>query len=114
MSHPDHLPIDSDEWDGVYYDAEGGEFVTVEVSGMNLLLKCEEDGALYHTVGSAEEWEDIRDDLMAVPEDAVENPLRVGERIYNKGFERLMEHDMFDSDIAVMYADRKVTVVEKE
>lgn len=93
--------LDPTEWDGVYYDAEGGDFVTIDVTG------DEDDSVVLNYYGSdakhkmdREDFIESRDDFHQVPPHVVENPEDV---LYEAAAERATELP-FDGGIALQFA----------
>lgn len=107
------------DWDGVYYDAASGQFVTVNfqqrgavtLQGIN---DADESDPVHTFTTSSQFREDA--DLSPVPQSALDDPASVALQAYNRGYEQYTQHGVGgpQSDIAMMYADTQIEISETE
>lgn len=107
------------DWDGIYYDAASGEFVSVvfqERGAVELQSITETRGdEVVHTFTTPEQFQDDSD-LQPVPQGAIDDPVSVALKAYNRGYKQFTEHGVggVQSDIATMYADTQIEIKETE
>ena len=114
MSNSTQADVTPGEWTGVYYDAEAGEMVTIEFQDDGTVALISIDGGdPMHTFNSHADFADAATEFIQIPPHAVDDPVAVALQAYNKGYEQIMNHEL-EGDIALMYADTQVEIVEKD
>lgn len=102
--------VDDHYSEGVYYDGEAGTFVEIEPAesegGVAILSPVGVEGGA--TVLDGEEWDEKQEDLLPVPEDAVEDPAAYYEHVVDTLRRRTTENP----GVGFMYADSMTEVAE--
>ena len=101
--------IDLDDWDGVYYDAQCGEFFRIDTIAGDIAL-IDMAGNAHHIYPTPEDFEDDTDEFHPVSEHAVENPAEVVNRFIN---EALNQKTGSAESIDLQYALEMTEIVEK-
>ncbi|RLM94396.1 hypothetical protein [Haloarcula sp. Atlit-7R] len=94
---------------GVYYDRDNSRFVRVKEPQGGEAVAAEVITPLEPGVEpvplTAEEWEDLQDDLLPVPGKAVEDPVAYYEHVVET-----LRRDDHQYDVGFMYADKMTEV----
>jgi len=104
------MRVDDRYLDGIYYDAEVGTFVEIDrpEDSDEAAILSEIGPAGTDTVLSGEEWAQKHEDLLPVPEEAIENPVEYYEHVIEKLRRRASE----EFDVGFFYADQMTQVTE--
>ena len=104
------MSVDDHYNEGVFYDGEVGTFVEIEPAdgpeGEAVLSPVDIEGGT--TALDTEEWEAKQEELLPVPEDAVEDPVAYYEHV----IETLRRRTPEDPGVGFMYADAMTEVAE--
>ena len=101
--------IDLDDWDGVYYDAQYGDFLRVERVDGDLALVDTQTGDPFHTFDNPEAFRDAAREFHPVSERAVDDPVDLVDRFIN---EALNQKTGRADSIDLQYALEVTEVVE--
>lgn len=101
------MQVDDRYLDGIYYDGEVGTFVEIgrpeDESGTAVLSEIRDGGG--ETTLTAEQWQDKQQEMLPVPEAAVDDPVGHYEQVVNT----LRQRDNH-FDVGFIYADRMTQV----
>lgn len=105
------MTVDDHYLDGVYYDGENGSFVKVRQpkGGEGVaaeIISPPQPGVEPVPLGD-DEWESLKDNLLPVPEKAIESPAAYYEHVVET-----LRRDDHQFDVGFLYADEMTEVAE--